>query len=538
MIGSKLEVDDDFFQRYNENLAYSYGDFRHCEEEPIRFPAAIQPLGYLVTFEARSLRITSISRNLLQELELSPEEIFQLRIGRFLWTDQGSELDSEQLETLMEGPISRLLLRRRDDNRTQLMMVGISLSRGQWIIELEPAEEDINPLFQNSQHTKLLNRRFEASRDLPELAKELSLHVQFLMGFERVLVYRFDPSWAGEVIAEVSTVECENFLGLRFPATDIPASARALYLKSKSRCISDTKMIPVPLIIDPKLSAFDIDLSECVLRSSSSIHIRYLHNMGLRSSFSIPIVVNQSLWGLVSCHHFSGAKHPSLTERQSCELSARLFTAKVLEMTEESRSREQVRVADLVSEVGKGRSSNESFFDTIAKFPDGLFALVECDGVLVRYEGKVQAFGSTPNPHLIAILNTQLKKGTGYSIWMSQNLTKDLEALAPYSGFEGDPLSGKVSGALAIPLSPGFDDTIIWFRNELVQNVQWGGKQGGEVGKGENLTQYSPRSSFAAWTQTVLNESKPWTPSDVDCAHFFLFGLLKTLLSGPNKILK
>ncbi len=53
--------------------------------------------------------------------------------------------------------------------------------------------------------------------------------VRRLTGFDRVLVYNFDPDWHGHVIAESRDEELSSYLDLWFPASDIPAQARELY---------------------------------------------------------------------------------------------------------------------------------------------------------------------------------------------------------------------------------------------------------------------------------------------------------------------
>ena len=75
----------------------------------------------------------------------------------------------------------------------------------------------------------------------------LARDVRAVTGYDRVMVYRFDPEWNGEVIAEDRRDDLEPFFGLRYPASDIPAQARALYATNWMRIIPDATYAPVPL---------------------------------------------------------------------------------------------------------------------------------------------------------------------------------------------------------------------------------------------------------------------------------------------------
>ena len=81
------------------------------------------------------------------------------------------------------------------------------------------------------------------------------------------------------------------FKGLRFPASDIPSQARALYVKNLVRCVYDTDEAPVPLL--PALSDSErkpLDMSLSMVRGVSSVHLQYMRNMGIRASFSVSLI--------------------------------------------------------------------------------------------------------------------------------------------------------------------------------------------------------------------------------------------------------
>ena len=113
-----------------------------------------------------------------------------------------------------------------------------------------------------------------------------------LTGFDRVMGYRFDPDWHGEVIAERVADGLESFDGLRFPATDIPPQARAQYERTPLRLIPDSGATPVPLIGVAGMDLDALDLSDARLRAVSPIHLRYLQNLGVQSSMSVSLTID------------------------------------------------------------------------------------------------------------------------------------------------------------------------------------------------------------------------------------------------------
>src|SRR5262249_54306593 len=112
----------------------------------------------------------------------------------------------------------------------------------------------------------------------------------------------------GEVIAEAARSDLERFLGLRYPASDIPQQARRLYERNWLRIICDINAKPAPVTPFADANGEPLDLSHSKLRSVSPIHIEYLQNMGVGASMSVSILSHGKLWGLFACHHYSARR--------------------------------------------------------------------------------------------------------------------------------------------------------------------------------------------------------------------------------------
>src|SRR5690606_17996009 len=128
----------------------------------------------------------------------------------------------------------------------------------------------------------------EAAQDMSSLLQLAAEETRRITGFDRVMIYQFDADWNGNVVAEVRNARFPSYLGLRFPASDIPRQARELYRRNRLRLIARANYEPVSLITAPDEVA-PLDLSLSTLRSVSPVHREYMANMGMDSSMSISL---------------------------------------------------------------------------------------------------------------------------------------------------------------------------------------------------------------------------------------------------------
>ena len=140
----------------------------------------------------------------------------------------------------------------------------------------------------------------------------------------------------------------EPFLGLHYPASDIPRQARILFQRNWLRIIADINAKPALLKSTATHSAALLDLSMSVLRSVSPIHIEYLRNMGVGASMSVSILRDGKLWGLFACHRYS-PRHICFEKRTASELFGQIFSWIL-----ESRERDD----DVAYEARRIRSRN------------------------------------------------------------------------------------------------------------------------------------------------------------------------------------
>src|SRR5690606_18753465 len=131
-----------------------------------------------------------------------------------------------------------------------------------------------------------------------------ALQVKNTIHYDRVMIYRFADDGHGEVVAEAKNDNLNSWFGLHYPASDIPKQARELYKKNLTRIIADVHTTPSKISTAAD-NAQPVDLTSSQLMAVSSVHIQYLKNMVVASSFSISILYMNDLWGLIACHNYT-----------------------------------------------------------------------------------------------------------------------------------------------------------------------------------------------------------------------------------------
>ena len=195
------------------------------------------------------------------------------------------------------------------------------------VARLELLNEALDPLFAELPPEVELFDRGVSRGDTPRLWIDSVAHIA--MGRDK-RAYRFLHDDSGHIVAERRKPELETFLGLRYPATDIPVQARRLFTLNRLRFIPDLGYRPAVLEPSCGPKAPDpLDLSQSMLRTVSPVHVEYLQNMGITASMSVSIVVGGSLWGLFACHHYGGARLVPHAVRVACTLLAQVVSVLV-----------------------------------------------------------------------------------------------------------------------------------------------------------------------------------------------------------------
>ncbi|GAB3197998.1 hypothetical protein GCM10027261_24420 [Geodermatophilus arenarius] len=467
-----------------------------CAEEPIAVPGAIQPHGALLAVTEPDLAVVVASANAAAVLGTDPT-------GRTL-ADLLTPAEIDRLRAALAADLVEADPLRVAPAGTELDLV-LSRSGDLLVTEWEPVAGAGQAGAAWHRRLPTVLQRLSAPTSLEGLTAVLAREVRALTGFDRVMVYRFDAEWNGEVVAEDRRADLEPFLGLHYPAGDIPAQARALYATNWMRLIPDATYTPVPL--EPPLvpgTGRPLDLSGAVLRSVSPVHLEYLANMGVTASMSVSLIDRGKLWGLVACHGYSGAHRPSYADRTAAEFLGRTASL-LLHTTVEAGERDRVvavaqREAELVAAIGRTpRTPAAALVDGDLTALD----LLPAAGAAVRLDGRLHLLGRTPPAERVAAVVPAVLRVGG--------ATDRLTLALP--GFED--LADDASGVLAVEVGGGRGDFLAWFRPETPREVSWGGDpHTSKVTDGR----LSPRRSFARWTETVRGTARPWREHEVAAA--------------------
>jgi chemotaxis family two-component system sensor kinase Cph1 len=479
-------------------------DHSKCADEAIHTPGAIQPFGVLLAVDPNTLTVRHASENGRDVFGREPVELLGRPsaelIGLAAEAALRDAIDSDGLTHHRPIPIS---VPGTDARRWH----GVAHSLGGIVfIELEPADEKGALPVDTLAAVRLSVGRISATTTVSDFSATTAREVRSLTGYDRVMVYRFDAEWNGEVVADERRADLEPFHGLHYPASDIPAQARALFLANRVRVIPDATYEPVPVVPDRDgRTGLPLDLSRCLSRSAAAVHREYLHNMGVGASLTTSLVVGGRLWGLIACHHAT-PRTPGPAVRETCDLFTQVASAHLAFLAETEDRNYLVSLAEALGRTGTRAGTTTPPIAALAKDPADMLALVGGHGAVVWRSGRVVAVGRTPPAEALGGLIGWIKQ-VGAPLVATDRLG---HVYGPAEAF-----ADVASGLLALEVSRAADEYLLWFRPQVLQAVNWAGDP---HGTSEANGRLSPRRSFAVWKETVRGRSLPWRPAEVENA--------------------
>ncbi|HSP82485.1 MAG TPA: ATP-binding protein, partial [Gillisia sp.] len=379
------------------------------------------------------------------------------------------------------------------------------------------------------QLSRILNE-LNSATTVEEVTSRAAALVKSIFGYDRVMVYQFDDEWNGKVVAEEKEQNMESWLGLHYPATDIPKPSRDLFLKQEIRIISDVGYDPSTII--PQLSPLTqkpLDLSLSELRGVSPIHIQYLKNMKVGASLTAAIVLNGKLWGLLACHH-STSKFVNYYQRQSVKFLTQIYTNTLSVITSRNFIAESEQSRILKEKFFKGLESTPNLTMGLLQVNTPFTSLVSCTGGVLFKDGELYLQGLTPLKEEVLQLIQEFLIKEVKGIFHTGNLEKIYAPAAAYKD--------KASGILAISLGENGEDLMIWFRRESSKEVNWGGNPKKNAEEKDGIQYLHPRKSFEKWTQRVSGISTPWKEQELNLAASLREGIIHIIVKEQKERIK
>ena len=507
------------------SLSVSDADLSLCDREPIHLLGGIQPRGVLVAFEPGRGTITVVSANAATLLGMEPGALLGQPLSRVLSPDALARVE----EGAALGPVTV-------EAGGQPCSAVLHDSDGLRVLELEQlADDDAKSEEDALMAVHRLVSPLARARGVAALLQEAADAMRALIGFDRVMVYRFHSDWHGEVVAESVRDGVERFMGLHFPASDIPVQARALYTRNLVRLIADVDAKVVGLVPPTRAdTGKPLDLSGAALRSVSEIHLEYLRNMGVGASFSVSLLRDGQLWGLMACHHLT-PRRVSAARRQASEVLARLLS---LQLAAEERGKEaasQARRASLLNMLvmpGLGERNPARLLEGHAPL---LMELTGARGValvLGASSGVGKApllLGATPpEADVQALVSWLAAQELQDDLWFTDRLGGMHPAMAARADV--------AAGLLAVRLDPAVPHFALWFRPEVARTVSWAGNPHKPVRPAPGHSRLHPRASFQVWREDVRGASLPWTAQDLEAARALKGALVGVVLRHAEEL--
>lgn len=473
-------------------------DLDACAREPIHIPGAIQPHGVMLVADRTTQEISHAAGDVTGFLGAREW------IGRSLGEVLGDTLAARVAQATQSGAQGGYAGHLVGPRGAFDVSAHID---GQWlIVEVEPGLAQPLPATMVLGQLEAAGAGFERASSLKTLCERAAVEFRRLTGFDRVMIYRFLDDDAGAVLAEDVAEGMPSFLNHHFPGSDIPAQARALYVRKLVRVIPDVAYEPAPLLpawTDPR----PLDMSDCALRSVAQVHMQYLRNMSVGASASISIVKDGLLWGLIACHHREPKLMPYDIRAAARTLAGGL--ARQIRAKEEAESyRERLRLRGLEDEIASRFGRSGGLDANLVEGIGELRRMMDADGVAALRAGALHMEGvHPPESQVLALARWALQRG------LEPVVTDRLPEEYP----DAEVFRAQASGLLALVVSADEPFVILWFRAEEVEVVNWAGNphKAVSLGPGETLT---PRSSFEAWRQTVHGRSRRWTLAELDAA--------------------
>ncbi|MFT4246884.1 MAG: bacteriophytochrome BphP [Pseudomonas sp.] len=491
-------------------------DLDVCAREPIHIPGLVQPYGVLLVVEPADGCIVQASATAAALFGLPIHELLGAHYAALL------QLPPEaQPYPVEDGEPQHLTHAEVGFTRAAAALSGSwvaawHLYPEHWLVEIEPRDAALMDVVLREAFPLL--RKIERDTSILVASQRVAQGLRGLLGFDRVMVYRFDEQWNGDVIAEAHAPELESYLGLHYPASDIPAQARALYLRNRVRQIADVGYTPSPIepTLHPRLG-IPVDLSDVSLRSVSPVHLEYLANMGVSATLVSSIVVNDTLWGLVACHHYRPF-FSSHAMRDATDAITRALGGRVGALQAVSRSRlESVLLTVREKLITDFNDTDTVTVDMLADMAADLLDVVDADGVAIFHGDHITRHGQMPDAASLRRIRAAIEGMYRQALREDAVGALHVEAIGEEFPELAD-LAPLAAGFIFVPLMPQSRSALLWTRREQVQTINWAGNP--QLSKLEDIpnSRLSPRKSFDLWQQTVRGRARAWSPLHLESA--------------------
>ncbi|WCL48759.1 histidine kinase dimerization/phosphoacceptor domain -containing protein [Leptospira sp. GIMC2001] len=522
----------DYVSEYNIDEDKEEVSLTNCDRENIHIPSAIQSHGILWEINLNG-QVIRISQNVEKILGWKVEEVFFHSIVEFFKDEDWSKEFQTKLQSHFSltkiNPV-KILFKKSDQSVIELDTVFYANPQS-IVMEAEISESIIDPIEDNQTATVLkIFDSIHSVKNISTLHDYIAKHIREITDYDRVMVYKFDNNWNGEVVGEAKKPELAPFLGLNYPASDIPLQARKLYTRNLIRIIPNVNYEPVPIISHPIMGNTILDQSDSVLRAVSPMHIEYLKNMGVTSTLTISILLNGKLWGLIACHHYS-ERYITLSKRYTCRMLVHFFALQIGSLTKQEMDSNLLFKARIQNKLIDQMGEDQDFINGLVNGAYTILDFMDCDGAAIVLGDRIELLGETPDKFWINLLTKEIDLFDIHKPFFSTSSLTQINS-------KWEIIRPLASGVLIVQVPSTIQFSIIWFRKEHIYTKVWSGDPHKPKERQDVIADIHPRKSFEAWEEEVKNSSRPWKVLEIQAALELRNAIAGRVINRTNEISK
>lgn len=512
-----------------ENPYSTKYDLTNCDKEPIHLIQTCQSFAGVIAVDISDWIIVQTSSNISDFVGESHEKILNKPLSDLFsgYIMEQLKLGVEQKDFSEINPLTLPV----DSNFDQKRTIDAAEQDGLLILTLEHSPAIENE-FSFLNKLDLAIQKIQKGQPIEELFQTIASEVKTITNYDRVMIYKFDSDFNGEVIAEVKESNLEPFLNIRYPATDIPKQARELFLINRVRMLVDVddELAMIQPSLNPRTGE-PLDVGNCAARGSSPIHLEYLRNMGVTASLTVAIVEDGKLWGLIACHHYSGRKVLSYRTRNLIRFVGQVISGH-LSLERATNFRERLLKKNIIHARLFEQMNDRK--DVIIGLTNGgeytVMDFINCCGSSIFLGDHIESIGKTPQVDEIEQVIDFLDKQNVSTIFSTNNLSNVLP--------DSPSFASHFAGVLSVQISSQPNEYIIWWREAEAQQVIWGGNPDKAVLKTNENGRLTPRKSFEKWKEVIKDQALPWAKHESDSAIVLRNDIKEIILKRFKKLKK
>ncbi len=479
---------------------------QNCEDAVYFDLGTIQPFGYLLALDLESNLITDVSENCTEWFQRPIDQLLGATLSDLLprkIVHQCNNARAHSTITTQRENVGRV---QSDDAVCDLF---VHQTQDRFILELQPVSETDRAGISILDNVQRVLGRLSSIQSAQILLDQAVDELRALTGFHRVKAYRFFSDGSGEIIAESREPQMSSFLGLRFPAQDVPKAARKLYETTPIRIIPNTNIEQTRILsTDPAA----LDLSLALLRGVIPVHVQYLQNMGVQATLSLPIIVNGKMWGLFAFHHMNEFMLPSerLTSLEILGSSISMLLNSIIYRQRIANIDKCSKVAAVLFAADGTPAGFSTYWDEANA---DLAKLIKSDGVALLRADQYQTYGACLSETSARQLATLLEAD-----YLDEESSSAPIALDSIIVNYPDIDCGDVAGVLAIPEPAEGYRYLFYFRKDVSEVVRWAGAPTKDIYKADDGFRLNPRASFNEYLDSAQKKSDEFNQEDLTIA--------------------